>query len=52
MIKTMGFYPEKVVNGLSRVQVTDEPLQVNDQILLGEQVGGVSSAGQDRLSAR
>lgn len=46
------FHPEKVVNDLDWVQVADEPPEVNDDIALSEQVGRVSSARQDRLSAR
>lgn len=49
--ETVDFYPEKVVNGQNRVQMADKPLEVNDHITLSEQVGGVSSAGQDLLSA-
>lgn len=48
----MDFYPEEVVNGLNRVQMADQPPQINDHIVLSEQVGGVSLAGQDLLSAR
>lgn len=39
------------MNGLNRVQMADQPAQVNDHIVLSEQGGGVSSAGQDLLSA-
>lgn len=46
------FYPEEVVNSLNRVQMADEPPQVNDHIILSEQAGRVSSAGQDLISAR
>ncbi len=47
----VDFYHEEVVNGLSRVQMADQPPKVNDQVVLCEQVGRVSSAGQDLLSA-
>lgn len=39
------------MNSLNRVQMTDQPLQVNDHIVLTEQVSRVSSAGQDLLTA-
>lgn len=40
------------MNSLNRVQMADEPPQVNDHIILSEQAGRVSSAGQDLISAR
>lgn len=45
------FHPEEVVDGVSRVQVADEPAEVDDHVVLGEQAGRVSSARQDLLSA-
>lgn len=40
------------MNSVNRVQMADEPPQVNDHVILSEQAGCVSSAGQDVISAR
>lgn len=42
---------QEVVNSLNRMQMTDQPPQVNDHIVLTEQVCGVSPACQHLLSA-
>lgn len=47
----MLYYSEEVLNGANRVQMTDEPPQVNHHIFLRQQRSYVCLISQDHLSA-